>query len=273
MGDLEYGGGFVCEQNIEKLRIYIENLIETVKNKLFLQSLIKQKIHGLIEGSSGYIKDLAQASSCLQRYIDIDGEDIEFVARHCPEIIDVQYVVPFIERHAKQGNKKAIEIKYRGLMYGMYGYEESPEKALAYLELLAEQGNELAFQTGRLTNEFLDQLVAQGNKVAIRHKLKKIMSIENYSNSAAIKLMHQLAQAGDDEIILEELKLSRDYHKKCYGGKDDKFNGCQIIEQHERKGIRSAQYLKAFGLKYGIFGYTKDDEKAKEYIRKHLIAY
>jgi len=55
----------------------------------------------------------------------------------------------------------------------------------------------------------------------------------------------------------------------------DKFSGaeaaCHLIKQAERRNERWSYYLKVLGLKFGLFGFTKDVIKAREYIVKNNV--
>jgi len=77
-----------------------------------------------------------------------------------------------------------------------------------------------------------------------------------------------------DELRMKMLMTSGDYYYSDYQS-IIRVDGIirDIITKAKSQGVPWAFYLKAHGLKKGLFGYTNDQEKAHRYILKHNIPY
>jgi hypothetical protein len=155
------------------------------------------------------------------------------------------------ERLVKQAHKAADERKIRGLANGEDGYEKDPEAAVAFNESLIEQGDKAAMkrkirglysgeygyeENYQAANVLEDYLVLQGDKGAIKRKILRLGKERNI-----------------DKQTLSQMKI--------------------LIEKEELKGRRWAYYIKAKGLKFGIFGFEKDPIAAIQYIKANGVPY
>jgi hypothetical protein len=135
------------------------------------EDAIWRKVYGLSRGIYGYDED-KEASNALYETL-VKRRLRMAVLRKLDELFPVEATQPkaewgkFIEELTKEGNALALEIKISGLYYGHYAYPKEPQ--------VAEKLN--------------DVLVLQGNREAIKRKLRYSHNNSPQSIPSALKLI------------------------------------------------------------------------------------
>lgn len=249
------------------------------------------KFNGLLHGSRGYEKNPQAAKEFNEQLISI-------------------------------GNEDAIETKFKGLYFGEYGYEKDSKTAINFLEYHMHQEVKGADSrpSWKLTSlfwtppplfkrepphifrELNDQLIAMGNKKAIKRKFYGLL--EGWCGyeknpQAAIDFNESYVRQGDVKAIKRLLRITT----KDIGGSFDRISQYFIyeawqtnvkiiapqilqylctrytsesdkdafyrelslfVEDYTTRNIRIAHYVKALGLLKGIWGFDKSTQSTKD---------
>jgi hypothetical protein len=254
------------------------------------EEAFERKINGLYNGSSGYEKDPDEALKFNETLVKLGNK--KAIERR--ELLF--YVAPVAAREINeelvaQGDEEAIQQKVDGLVYGYRGsgYEKDLAAALKFNETLAKQGNKKAmerrtslfssavYQDPNAAREFNEDLTRQGDEEAIQRKIEGLYNgLSGYEkdSAAAVQFNDELAEKGNEKALIRQIEgLNSGWR---YGYPLDRARARSIIENRlmkNEKTRRLGQYLKAFGLKEGNFGFDKNEEEANKDIQEHSIAY
>ncbi len=210
-----------------------------------------------------------------------------------------------------QGDDEAINRQIEGAIYGFHGYEiQGWDKAHDLIEHFAAQGSDAAIihtikgytlgYTGYKADytkgkELIETLVRKESDQGLIYKADALFHGRyGYPKnvSAARALYMQVVQKGGklasratifagirvpekshkekqpERLSLEEKKLISDLV-------NNRSSPSLMIEiaALEAKGSPLGYYLKALGIKYGIFGFSKNRPEALNYIKKHWVPF
>ena len=171
-----------------------------------------------------------------------------------------------IEHFVEKGSSVAIMHKIRGYTMGYTGYKVDYIAGQKLIDFCIEKGNEEALfykadslfygkygykKNLRAARELYTLIVQQGGK----HSALASMRLEIYTNKDSSK-----TPPNSKKLIVDEFARQRT-------SSIEKINGM------ERERNPLGYYLKALGMKYGVFGFQKDRDFSRIYIKEHGIPY
>src|SRR3990167_69013 len=224
---------------------------------------INRKIAWLLWGEEGYTKDLAEARKmndtlvekgdrhAIRRKIDGLANGADGYER------DLEAAQSVNDSLANARDRDAIRRKIDGLVNGTYGYEKNLVAARALNDSLANAGDQMAierkiyglengrygyYQDLEALMDFIESRTEKGDSVAIGAKMRGLF----------------WGYYGYEEQ--EDTSSFRPFIEK-------------LIESDHRTNHAIGYFLKAYGLKYGMFGYYQNRDAARRYILEHHVPF
>ncbi|OFX00670.1 MAG: hypothetical protein A2W62_01360 [Alphaproteobacteria bacterium RIFCSPLOWO2_02_42_7] len=224
---------------------------------------IRRKIDGLANGTDGYERDL-EAARALNDSLANAG-DRDAIRRKLDGLAngadgyerDLEAAQAVNDSLANAGDRDAIRRKIDGLVNGTYGYEKNLVAARALNDSLANAGDQMAierkiyglengrygyYQDLEALMDFIESRTEKGDSVAIGAKMRGLF----------------WGYYGYEEQ--EDTSSFRPFIEK-------------LIESDHRTNHAIGYFLKAYGLKYGMFGYYQNRDAARRYILEHHVPF
>lgn len=256
---------------------------------------------------SNYLETSVGFLDCLAQQGNETAIELKIAGLACGKYgyeADSEAAVTFNESLVEDGNEAAIERKVKSLAgydereNNNNGYSVNADAAIAFNESLIQQGNKEALKRKIMAfgDDFNglyiygyrkdlkaavvlnESLIKEGDEWAIERKIEGLTGDGHgyeEDQEAAVIFNDNLAEDGNEAAIKRKIVgLSQGpSHGSNYGYKKNLSLLKSWLEEEEWKGRRWAYYLKAQGLKYGLFGFAQDREAAIKYIIKNGLPY
>ena len=308
-----YHGGDGYEADKKAALVYNDILVAAGD-----EDAIKRKIEGLLGGYYGYIQNAEEARKFIEHYASKGNAFAQESKFYC--LLDGEYSYEksklaarkFNDTLVKEGNPEAMERKIDGLTYGIYGYEEDRKEAQNLkqailkrkieglrlgssndaqkalhdsIEKSATKGDALELmkkceghaygkdgykKDRHAAWEHNELLVKARNEKAIERKINGLMSVTDFTQppmvehaKVAVTYNELLIKQGNAEAIARKIEGLKYGH---YGYEKDEKALHDFIEESAPKGNEKAIEGKINGLTYGYYGYEQDKKAAREFI-------
>src|SRR3990167_9526447 len=226
------------------------------------QDAIGRKIYALGSGSF-YTRDQGQARAMNEYFVRKGDRDA--INRKIAWLLwgeegytkDLAEARKMNDTLVEKGDRHAIRRKIDGLANGTDGYERDLEAARALNDSLANAGDQMAierkiyglengrygyYQDLEALMDFIESRTEKGDSVAIGAKMRGLF----------------WGYYGYEEQ--EDTSSFRPFIEK-------------LIESDHRTNHAIGYFLKAYGLKYGMFGYYQNRDAARRYILEHHVPF